>query len=79
MITAKVTSKGQVTIPKKIRERLGINPGEGIRFEEKDGVMLITKERSWVKSLSLTLSHVPDIKFPCHVPYAYSMRTPATI
>ncbi len=43
MITAKVTSKGQVTIPKKIRERLGVNPGEGIQFEERNGVMLITK------------------------------------
>jgi antitoxin PrlF len=43
MITAKVTSKGQVTIPKKVRERLGVNPGEGVGFEEKDGVMLIKK------------------------------------
>jgi antitoxin PrlF len=43
MITAKVTSKGQVTIPKKIRDRLGVSPGEGVGFEEKDGVMLIKK------------------------------------
>jgi antitoxin PrlF len=43
MITAKVTSKGQVTIPKKIRDRLGVNPGEAVGFEEKDGVMLIKK------------------------------------
>ena len=43
MIIAKVTSKGQVTIPKKIRDRLGVNPGEGIQFEEKDGAMLIAK------------------------------------
>jgi hypothetical protein len=28
MITAKVTSKGQVTIPKEIREKLGVHPGE---------------------------------------------------
>ena len=43
MITAKVTSKGQVTIPKKVREKLGVNPGEDVGFEEKDGVMLIRK------------------------------------
>jgi len=43
MITAKVTSKGQVTIPKKIREKLGVSPGEGVGFEEKNGVMLIKK------------------------------------
>jgi len=43
MITAKVTSKGQVTIPKKIRDKLGVRPGEGVGFEEKDGIMLIRK------------------------------------
>jgi len=43
MITAKVTSKGQVTIPKEIREKLGVRPGEAVGFEEKDGVLVITK------------------------------------
>jgi antitoxin PrlF len=28
-----VTSKGQVTIPKKVRERLGIAPGSAVAFE----------------------------------------------
>ena len=35
MLKVKVISKGQVTIPKKIRDKLGIRPGEGIAFEEK--------------------------------------------
>jgi antitoxin PrlF len=43
MIVAKVTSKGQVTIPKKVREKLGVLPGDEVDFEEKDGVMLIKK------------------------------------
>lgn len=28
-----VTSKGQVTIPKQVRDRLGINPGSKVNFE----------------------------------------------
>jgi len=28
-----VTSKGQVTIPKRVRERLGIKPGSAVDFE----------------------------------------------
>lgn len=28
-----VTQKGQVTIPKKVREYLGIGPGSGVEFE----------------------------------------------
>ena len=43
MIVAKVTSKGQVTIPKKVRDRLGVYPGEDVGFEEKEGVVVITK------------------------------------
>ncbi|MBE0425079.1 MAG: AbrB/MazE/SpoVT family DNA-binding domain-containing protein [Nitrospirae bacterium] len=48
MLTAKVTSKGQITIPKNVRDKLGIKAGEGINFEEKDGVFYIKK--SVVKS-----------------------------
>jgi AbrB family looped-hinge helix DNA binding protein len=29
MRVAKVTYKGQVTIPKKVREKLGVHPGGG--------------------------------------------------
>jgi antitoxin PrlF len=32
MPTATVTSKGQVTLPQKIREALGIRPGDRIQF-----------------------------------------------
>jgi antitoxin PrlF len=43
MITAKVTSKGQITLPKMIRERLGVHPGEDVGFEEKDNLLVISK------------------------------------
>jgi AbrB family looped-hinge helix DNA binding protein len=33
MTTASVTSKGQVTIPKSIRDRLGITSGSQVEFE----------------------------------------------
>jgi AbrB family looped-hinge helix DNA binding protein len=38
----RVTTKGQVTIPKQIRERLGIVPGSEVDFVlAKDGVRLV--------------------------------------
>ena len=43
MVIAKVTSKGQITIPKEIREKLGISPGEEIGFVERRGVFFIKK------------------------------------
>lgn len=35
-ITAKVTSKGQITIPKHVRESLRLQPGDKVRFEIED-------------------------------------------
>jgi len=32
MARARVTSKGQITIPKDIRERLGVGPGDMLEF-----------------------------------------------
>ena len=43
MLTAKVTTKGQITIPKAVREKLGLSTGEALLFEEKDGVFIIKK------------------------------------
>ena len=43
MIVAKITSKGQVTIPKKVREKLGVHPGEEVGFDEKEGMVFIRK------------------------------------
>jgi len=40
----RVTSKGQVTIPKEIREELGIEPGDEVTFEPTDGGYAIRKE-----------------------------------
>ena len=39
-----VTSKGQVTVPKRLRDRLGIAPGSAVEFElSEDGRVFLTK------------------------------------
>ena len=41
----RVTTKGQVTIPQHIREKLGIIPATEVEFvEEKDRVYLVKKQ-----------------------------------
>ena len=41
-ISSKVTSKGQIVIPKKIREKYGIRPSTSIHWVEKeDGVLMV--------------------------------------
>jgi AbrB family looped-hinge helix DNA binding protein len=40
-----LTSKGQVTIPKAIREELGLKPHDKIAFSVKDGVVTLRRAR----------------------------------
>jgi AbrB family looped-hinge helix DNA binding protein len=41
----KITTKGQVTIPQAVRDRLGLQPGNSVEFEvEGDAVRLVKVE-----------------------------------
>lgn len=42
----KITSKGQVTIPQRLRRRLWLFPGTEVRVEEADGAVVIRSLRS---------------------------------
>ena len=44
MPTAKVTSKGQITIPRHVRDRLGIKPGDQVDFIEHESGFSFKKQ-----------------------------------
>jgi AbrB family looped-hinge helix DNA binding protein len=39
----RLTSKGQVTIPQAVRERLGLVPGAEVEFAEEGGVVVVRR------------------------------------
>ena len=41
MELAKVTSKGQITIPSRIRTKLKLKPGDKVLFVEEEGVVTV--------------------------------------
>lgn len=43
MPQAKITAKGQVTIPLIVRRRLGVGPGDEIEFQETSNGFLLLK------------------------------------
>ncbi len=43
MQSAKITSKGQITLPHKVRQKLGVQPGEAVSFEEFQEGFLVKK------------------------------------
>jgi AbrB family looped-hinge helix DNA binding protein len=42
----RVTSKGQVTIPQRIREKLGVLPNTEVEFVEEKGRVYLRKSKS---------------------------------
>lgn len=42
----KITTKGQVTIPQEIRERMGLLPHTEVDFEVRNGEVVLRKARS---------------------------------
>lgn len=44
-VTSKLTKKYQATVPKKVREKLGLDAGDVIAFEIEDDMIKIRKAR----------------------------------
>lgn len=42
---AKITSKGQITVPLKVRQALGVKEGDRLIFEQNGGEMVVRPER----------------------------------
>lgn len=45
MPTSTITSKGQTTVPKEVREALDVGPGDRLSWEIRGGKVAITTER----------------------------------
>ena len=44
ILMPRVSEKGQVTIPKEVRDILGIHPGDEVEFEKENGDIKIVKK-----------------------------------
>jgi len=52
MATATITSKGQITLPKEVREALGVGTGDRVEFvAEPDGVYRVIAATRDIKQL----------------------------
>jgi AbrB family looped-hinge helix DNA binding protein len=61
MATATLTSKGQLTLPKSVRERMGLDSGDRVEFVEvTDGVFNIVAATRDVRELRGMISKPKD-------------------
>lgn len=62
MAEAKVTSKGQITIPKEVRDKMNLHPGDKVLFEEtQEGDVKISAQKKSILRLAGIL-HRPGQK-----------------
>lgn len=60
MSTSTLTSKGQITLPKEIRDRLGLRVGDRVRFRETaEGTIVVETETGSLMDLFGALSAPP--------------------
>ena len=59
-IFSKITSKAQTTVPKEVREALGVKPGDLLVYRIKGGKVTVAKgeplDRAYLKAVEVTLS-----------------------
>ena len=56
----KVDSKGRITLPKRVRERLGIEPGTEVEIHEEDGTLVVEPEDDPQEILDRMEELIPD-------------------
>ena len=58
--TSRITSKGQTTIPRKVREKLSLRPGDVIVYEVDDDEVRLRKQSpldvAYLRAVQATLS-----------------------
>jgi antitoxin PrlF len=59
-LTTRLSSKGQVTIPKKVREVLGATPGDLIAYEVKGNVVTVKRVSPFDAAYHAALSQTLD-------------------
>ena len=51
MATSTLTSKGRITLPKEVRELLGLQAGDRVNFEIRHGSVVLEPEKIDIRSL----------------------------
>lgn len=60
LLTSKLTAKAQTTIPREVRERLGLTPGDSLVYEVEGETVRLRRlapvDRAYLRAVQATLS-----------------------
>lgn len=60
MLTSRLSSKGQLTVPKKIREIIHVNPGDVVAYEVAEGKVSLKRIEPFDAAFHAALSKTMD-------------------
>ncbi len=60
MRASRLSAKGQVTIPKELRESVGLQPGDMVGYEVNNGVISLTRIEPFDAAFHAALSDTLD-------------------
>ena len=60
MLTSRLSSKGQLTVPKKIREIIRVNPGDVVVYEVVEGKVSLKRIEPFDTAFHAALSKTMD-------------------
>jgi AbrB family looped-hinge helix DNA binding protein len=58
---AKITSKGQITVPREVRQILGVRAGDKLVFEDDEGGFVCARYAAKVRFRSIAGSAIPAL------------------
>ena len=64
MNVGRLRKKGQIVIPKEIRDRFGIKPGDAIVFKMQEGKVILEKIQEKMNDILKSGKHIePNLEF----------------
>lgn len=60
MLTSKLSAKSQVTIPKEVRDRIGLKPGDSVVYEVQNGVVMLKRMEPFDAAFHAALTETLD-------------------
>lgn len=60
MLASRLSSKGQVTIPREVRNKVGLKPGDLVVYEVKGGVVTLKRGQPFDAAFHAALSSTLD-------------------